>query len=205
METKNNTRIKAIIFDWAGVFCSPGEPFSHLELQKTLGLSADEIGAKVLSIQDEYYRGKINTEEFWKKIINFYNLKNLGQEDLSLAYLSSYRIFPEMLELATQLKGKYKTLLLSNLTAEMMNDIIQKYSVKKYFHETLFSNEIGLMKPEPGIYKLAQEKLKTLPEETIFIDDGEKNVQMASKLGFNSILFTDYKKLLDNLRALGVE
>src|SRR3989344_4875536 len=102
-------KITTIIFDWAGVFCSAGEPFSHPRLRKETGLTVAEMGEKTQSIQKLYYLGKIKTNEFWGKIINFFGLKNLTEKELSQAYLFSYHIYPEMLELAKNLKNNYKT------------------------------------------------------------------------------------------------
>ncbi|HEU0050477.1 MAG TPA: hypothetical protein VFQ60_00270, partial [Patescibacteria group bacterium] len=62
---KKNNKIKAICFDWAGIFCTPGELFSHPRLLKKIGRTAAEIEARVKPVQDQYYRGKISNARFW--------------------------------------------------------------------------------------------------------------------------------------------
>lgn len=196
--------IRAIIFDWAGVFCSPGEPFSHPELTKQTGLTVDEMGAKTLDIQNKYYTNQIQGDEFWNQILKLFKLKSLTPTNLNIAYLASYAISPKMLELAATLKNKYQTMLLSNLTAEMMEDIIKKFAVKNYFHHTIFSNEVGLMKPDPAIFRLANERLGVPTSQTIFIDDSQTNIRVAKTLGFQIILFKNHEQCLNELKQLEV-
>jgi|SRR3989344_3038522 len=198
-------KITTIIFDWAGVFCSAGEPFSHPRLRKETGLTVAEIGEKTKSTQRSYYLGKIKTNEFWGKIIDFFKLKNLTREELSQAYLSSYRIYPEMLELVKNLKNNYKTAILSNLTEEMTEHIIKTHDIKKYFTFTFFSNQIGLMKPDKKAYEFALGQIKSAPGETVFIDDSAANVAAAKNLGMNTILFASPAQCKKKLAELGIK
>ncbi|MEK7116762.1 MAG: HAD family phosphatase [Patescibacteria group bacterium] len=204
MGVKNAEKIKAVIFDWAGVFCSPGELFSHPALATQTGLNVDEMGEQTASIQHAYYTGTINSKEFWEQSSNLLGPAGLSETELRDAYLASYRIYPEMLGLALNLKQKYKTLLLSNLTAEMTEDIKKKYGVKKYFHHAIFSNEVGLMKPDPKIFELAVEKINIPIKNIVFIDDSQTNIKVAEHLGFHIILFKNPTQCRQELRDLGV-
>jgi len=100
------------------------------------------MGEQTKKIQKMYYSGTINSREFWKQVTNFFGLTHVSEIELRNAYLTSYTIFPEMLELAIILKQKYKTLLLSNLTVEMVAEIETKYSIKKYFHTLYFQMKL---------------------------------------------------------------
>lgn len=53
------------------------------------------------------------------------------------------------------------------------------------------SAEVHCVKPEPKIYELLLEKYHLQPEETVFIDDLEDNLEAARKLGIQTIHFTD--------------
>lgn len=197
-------KITAIIFDWAGVFCSPGEPFSHPDLPRLTGLTIDEMGERTKDIQDRYYRGQISSQEFWQAVTERFSLATLNRQDLSAAYLNSYYIYPEMFTLARTLKKSFITVLLSNLTPEMMDDIITKHNVKGYFHHTVFSNEVGHVKPEPEIFALAFEKTGAKPGETLFIDDSKKNILAAQDLGIQTILFLSPHQCREALHELGI-
>lgn len=187
---KKNKRIKVILFDWAGVFCLPGEPFADKQLQKALRLKPAEIEARVKKDQDKYYRGKISSIEFWNRVGKHFDLKDLSEKKLTSSYLKSYRIYPSMLSLAKKLGKKYRVGLISNLTNEMMKDIFSKHQIEKYFQKTIFSNQTGYLKPEPEIFNLALKKMRTYPEEVLFIDDSPKNVSAAKKMGMTTVLAT---------------
>ncbi|PIR04638.1 MAG: hypothetical protein COV57_03370 [Candidatus Liptonbacteria bacterium CG11_big_fil_rev_8_21_14_0_20_35_14] len=68
-----------------------------------------------------------------------------------------------------------------------------------YFDEVIISAEVGINKPDPKIYSLALDKIKSNPEESIFIDDLEKNLEPAKKLGIATILYENPKQLEKNL------
>jgi putative hydrolase of the HAD superfamily len=197
-------KVTTIIFDWAGVFCSPGEPFSHPLLPKLTGLGVDQLGAETKDLQERYYRGQTSSEEFWRVVIEKFNLTTLTVEDLREAYLNSYTVYHEMLALAETLKKRFTTILLSNLTPEMMDDIITKHDVKRYFHHTIFSNEVGRVKPEPEIFTIALEKAGAKYQETLFIDDGTKNIEAARSLGMRTILFLSPEQCKEELEKLGI-
>lgn len=197
--------ITTIIFDWAGVFCTAGEPFSHPDLSKETGLSVDEMGCKTQGIQKPYYLGQIKPAEFWKNVIDFFKLKNITDKELSEAYLDSYKIYPEMLELAKILKKNYKTAVLSNSTEEMMAHIVETHGLKNCFTEMFFSNQMGLMKPENKAYEFALKKLGALPEETIFTDDSATNVEAAKKMGINAFVFESPAQCKKELENFGVK
>ena len=49
-------------------------------------------------------------------------------------------------------------------------------------HPVIFSNEVGLLKPDPAIYQLALAQLGLPPQQTLFIDDNLPNVTAAQQL-----------------------
>ena len=51
------------------------------------------------------------------------------------------------------------------------------------------SFDLGLLKPDPEIYRAVQQKLGCRFEELIFVDDKHKNTQAATELGIHAITF----------------
>ena len=66
------------------------------------------------------------------------------------------------------------------------------------------SNEVGLKKPDPKMYKLTLRRLRIKPSESVFIDDVLDHVKAATKLGIFGLLFTSSEKLKKDLRQLKV-
>ena len=74
----------------------------------------------------------------------------------------------------------------------------------KYLDIILVSEEIGYMKPQKEAYQFFIDRLKVKPQELIFVDDTEKSIISSKEVGYRSLLFTNYKKLLKDLSFLGV-
>ena len=59
------------------------------------------------------------------------------------------------------------------------------------------SGDEGLAKPDPALFQVVVERYGVVPEETVYVDDAQRNVDAAEALGFRAHLFTD----ADTLRA----
>jgi putative hydrolase of the HAD superfamily len=67
-----------------------------------------------------------------------------------------------------------------------------------------YSYEIGLLKPEIEIYEYAIGKLSCNPDEIVFFDDNEANVQTAIKAGMNAYKVTGFEDLKDKMGILSL-
>ena len=66
----------------------------------------------------------------------------------------------------------------------------------------VISAEVGLIKPDPRIYRLALAKLGARPEESVFIDDVPANVDAARSAGMVGIEFAKPEKVLEELKQI---
>lgn len=66
------------------------------------------------------------------------------------------------------------------------------------------SGEIGMIKPDPGIYEHHAKAFGLDPGATLFIDDSQKNVEGAIRAGWQAVLFTGAATLEGDLRRLGI-
>ena len=63
----------------------------------------------------------------------------------------------------------------------------------------ILSSEVGVVKPEAGIYQKLLKKYNLNPVESVFIDDIQANLDTAAELGFETILSTSET---ENIRAM---
>lgn len=72
----------------------------------------------------------------------------------------------------------------------------------------ILSCDVGAIKPNPLIYKIALAQAKAKPEESLFIDDTPENIEAWRALGGVGIVYDankdSMKKLKQHLRAVGV-
>jgi putative hydrolase of the HAD superfamily len=66
----------------------------------------------------------------------------------------------------------------------------------------LFSFEVNKIKPEAEIFHELMDKFHIKPEEAVFLDDNENNIEAAKILGFQTIHFTSQEKAIEELNKI---
>ncbi len=109
------------------------------------------------------------------------------------------------IDLIRKLRTSYKTAVLSNADSTLPQRL-RDIGIHDLFDVIVCSAEVGLAKPEPRVYAIAAERIGLPPEECVFIDDLESNVQAARDAGMQGICFrVDAGDRLEaQLQALGV-
>ena len=93
-----------------------------------------------------------------------------------------------------ELKEKgFQVLFLSNYSGFLREKNPGVLDFLPYLDGGIFSYEVKMIKPDPAIYKCLIERYGLVPEECIFIDDLEENVEAAKELGIHGIVFKGYK------------
>lgn len=110
-------------------------------------------------------------------------------------------LMEDVLDIVKELKSiGFNIYFLSNYQLLAYEHVRKVYSIFDYFDGGVFSFEEKLLKPEPAIYEKLIRTYEIEPCESIFIDDTKDNVESASAIGFNAILFTTSIKLREELR-----
>lgn len=60
--------------------------------------------------------------------------------------------------------------------------------LRTHFDDLVISGEVGLRKPDPEIYRLAADRLSVEPSACVFVDDLERNVEVARELGMVGVI-----------------
>jgi FMN phosphatase YigB (HAD superfamily) len=95
--------------------------------------------------------------------------------------------------------------LLTNMYSGMLNRIRDANLLPNVEWDVIVDSSIvNMVKPNKDIYELAQSKANVLPSEILFIDNLQKNVDMASDLGWKTFLYdpSDHKKSCEDLLQL---
>lgn len=196
--------IKTIIFDLGGVVFKNGTTAFVTKLSKQYNLGEEFILSVITGeLGDDYRTGKITRETFWHEVT-----KKLGitesADHLEELWINEYELIHETKDLITELKDSYALYYLSNNLKERVEKIDEKHNFLLWFEGGIFSHEVGVQKPHPTLYKEVLKQIKSLPEETIFIDDKMENLAPAEALGMNVLLFTTPKQLREDLIKFGI-
>lgn len=97
----------------------------------------------------------------------------------------------------------YKVYLLSNYPKELFETHMEdRFDFINEIDGMVVSGYVHMVKPEPGIYQCLLEKYNLDPDECVFLDDRQINIDAALKEGFHGIVFQDYTSGREELEKL---
>lgn len=197
--------IKAALFDYEGVIAAKTDHRLSERLGQNLGLPREQAWELLAPDQHAFLTGKIDEAELWRRAEERYG-KPIDADARNVWYdYTELEPQPEIVALAEQLRrAGVATGVLSNVIPVTL-DSVRSRNGYAGFNPLILSCEIGFAKPDEAIYKFALEKLNLKPEEVLYIDDMEKNLPPAGKLGMHTILakslgqtIVDTKQLIMN-------
>lgn len=100
------------------------------------------------------------------------------------------------------LRGDIKLLYLSNMPAPFARELEQRHSFLNWFDGGIFSGDVKLIKPQPEIFQLMQQRFNLDPAQTLFIDDLQDNVDASRSFGWQAVQFVSPVKLRGQLATV---
>lgn len=196
--------IKNLIFDFGGVILTIDhqqaiERFASLGLPNASShLDAYTQGGIFGAIEE----GKIDEETFRIELSKLCS-RQLTWEDCLYGWLGYAKEVPQRnVEMLKKLRNEgYRLIMLSNTNPFMMswamskdfskgldNDNPDGLPARDYFDAAYLSYEVGCMKPDLRFFKHVIEHENINPEETVFVDDGPRNIAAAQSLGLKTMM-----------------
>lgn len=178
---------KCIIFDVMGVIFKVGDDTNDLLVPYVQQIDKNCGREKINDIYMEASLGNISSSEFWKKL-------QVADDDsfseVEKRYLDScLTIDEQFIDVAKRLKDNYNLAILSNDVSEWGSYLREKYGINEVVEFSVISGDVGYRKPSEDIYKIALRRVNANPEDCVFIDDRDKNLIPAQKLGMKVIRF----------------
>ena len=196
--------IKNIIFDLSEVIISGYRGIEETVLESQYGTFENqkllENEAELDSMRENEFflnllRGKLTEEEYLNNVLRNKNW-NVSIEQLKAIIRSNLnKPVQGTIEIVKELKGKYQLILLSDHAREWMKYIEEKNKDLKLFDQKIFSYDIGTTKSEVQTFRTVIEQTGIVADETLFIDDYEKNVKNAEAVGIHGIVFENAEQL----------
>lgn len=116
--------------------------------------------------------------------------------DYGEEYIKSVRPVSGAIELLKSVKGRgMKITVVTDNIREMQEEKLSKCGFMEYIDEVILSEDYGIMKPDPELYKIALEKSGCKPSEAIMIGDSyESDIIGARSAGITPIMFRNGRK-----------
>ena len=93
--------------------------------------------------------------------------------------------------------GDLKLYFLSNMPEPFARALERRFDFLQWFDGGIFSSDVKLGKPDPGIYHLLASRYRFDAARTLFVDDSRANVDAADALGWQTIHCDDPEQLPD--------
>ncbi len=207
-----NTKIKNIIFDLGGVILDIDETVVYKELEK-MGIKTSELAhsKEFIEIMSKFDTGIYTAPTFRKRMKALLGLEKMTDEKFDSIWNAMLLDIPrERVEAIEKVKKHYKIFLMSNTNVIhydlYVRDLQLRFGYNEFdelFDKSYFSFAEHLEKPDPRFFELILDHEGLLPEETLFIDDTEKNINIAKSLGINTYHISR-EELVRNLFENGV-
>jgi putative hydrolase of the HAD superfamily len=201
-------QIKAVIFDLGNVLVDLDPRISAAKLAGYVNKSVEDIYGIFSNSQliQPFEEGKISTEEFFvraKEALGF----EIEFERFKMIWNGIFFLKPDNLQvygLIKRLHSSHPTALLSNTNRLHFEYLKSEFPVFDHFHHILLSYEMGLVKPDPRIYRKALDILKADPAEVFYVDDRPELIEAANKMGIRAFVFKGYAQLIKDLAVCGI-
>lgn len=204
--------IKVLIFDMGGVLIDLDFNGCLENFRTTLGYE-NIVNLLDCSAQRGIYglmeEGVLSEEEFKHEIINGAK-PGVTSEDVDWAVgtllvgMDSYKV-----PLLKKLRQKYPLYMLSNnnpISMKRSRKIFLEAGIveEEFFQKEFLSYQMKMLKPSAEIYNEVIRQIGCKPEEALFIDDSQKNIDGAKACGLSTLLYNQGDDLTSALsKALG--
>lgn len=203
----NRQNIRAVILDYGEVLCHLVSPEAIARMAAIFHIDPNKFLPIYQQTRGPYDRGDVEPHDYWHKFaaqagvkIDAPTIEHVRQLDLDQW---SEINKPMVLWLEKIHAAGYKTAILSNMPTDMVAHVRKNFPWIKHFDHQIFSAEARRIKPEPAIYERCIEALGVKPQEALFIDDREENLEQARRIGIRGIRFQSVTHLRGELQALG--
>ena len=193
-------KLKNIVFDFGGVLVDLDfkRSFNAFRAAGFFDIEERMSAVKRDQVFDLYETGEISTVRFRNEIRKHLSY-SLFDKDVDymwnemLVGIPSYK-----LDLILHLKKKYNVFLLSNTNEIHWEYARRWWQPEDYFEKIFLSYEMHQVKPDKDIFLQMLQEGGMKAEETLFIDDSERNCDAAAALGIQTI----HAKSLDDVDNL---
>ena len=194
---------KCVFFDLGGVLYTLDVDAVLNGLSGCSGRPVEEIRDILYSpeLYERYESGAISSVLFYETIkkrirceVNYNSFKGIWNSILVRR--------SDMFRLALNISKSVDLLALSN-TNEINAELLRG-DLEGFIKDAVFSFEVGIMKPDHRIFRIALDKVGLSPENVLFVDDTEKNINAARQLGIDSHLFRSRDSLVEFFGIYGI-
>jgi HAD superfamily hydrolase (TIGR01509 family) len=202
--------IRAIAFDLGGVLedIGPAEDFVF-GWRARLGLSEMETADLPWPMtradpDDQAKTGAVTEAQYRQRCLAAVGLAGAAADEFMASFWNWYcgALDTKLASFAARLRPRYRTAILSNSVAGARRQEQARFGFAELVDVIIYSDEAGLAKPNPEVYRLLCSELGVEPAEVVFLDNRLPNVEAACELGIHGVLHEDTATSIAAVNAL---
>jgi HAD superfamily hydrolase (TIGR01509 family) len=179
--------VRAIAFDWGGVFTEGTfDGRAVAALADLFGVDEATVAAHYYPLMESFEVGAFGLKEFARRLQDAVAVQ-VDDHALQTTFLGAARERAAMYDLLAGIPDTLRVAMLSNNVPELCDGVRSDARMAR-IERFVFSNEIGVRKPDPAAFAALAEALGVPPQATVFIDDNPANVAACTSLGFRGLL-----------------
>jgi putative hydrolase of the HAD superfamily len=193
-----------VVFDYGGVLCRDQPVADRQALVDASGTAdADRFWTAYWELRRPYDQGSIRPGDYWARVVG---------RDLTTAEVDAIEAvdvagwshpYEQTLDIVARLAEDGTGLALLSNCPPPMAAAIDAMSWTDLIPRRFYSCRLGVIKPDPAIYRIVLAELGAQPRDVTFVDDRPANVAAAEALGMRALLFTDPATLAADLDLQG--
>lgn len=194
---------KAVLFDIGNVLVSFNFALTFPVLEHRTPRTFPQIRAHLSGMTAELETGRLTTEDFITRALDFIG-GDVTRAEFIHAFTGIFALIEPVWEIVASVRLRAPVYLFSN-TSELHETYLRReFPGFAQFDGGFFSWRLGTMKPEPGMYEAALERLGLRGGEIAYVDDLPDNIAAGRRQGFHSHQYdrTQHDALTGFLRSL---
>jgi putative hydrolase of the HAD superfamily len=198
-------KYKILFSDIGGVLLSNGWGHeSRMAAAEKFGIDYEEMDVLHDFIFNVFEMGKVTLDDYLDTVVFNYKRDFSKKEFKDFIFSSSVEL-PFTLPWFINWKRQHeniKIISINNEARELNQFRINKFHLHDFFDAFVSSCEVGMRKPDPGIFLLALGIAQAKPEECLYFDDRIMLVEAARKVGIHAFHHESYERTKQIIESL---
>lgn len=187
--------IKVILFDADGVALKK-QPYFSLEIARENNVPYDEIEPFYKNELKLCQTGKADTKEELAKYLPSWKWQGSADDFLNRWFATDVHPDEEVLACVDSLRSRgIKCYLASDQEKYRGQYILENAGLGSRFDGAFFSHVIGFQKSDPQFFLEVLKRLSAAPDDVMYWDDDQKNVEVAKNVGIDAHFWTGLGEL----------
>jgi putative hydrolase of the HAD superfamily len=204
-ERELNIPGRVVVFDYGEVLSMSPSEHDQAALLGVAEATAETFWPAYWRHRNDLDHGTVTIPDYWARIAADLGF-TFGPAQVQRLWAADFRswisVEPGSIDILADLfAGGTRMALLSNAGFDF-GDAFRRAPFAQYFEQVFVSAELGLIKPDPEIYRHVARELGIEPTQMVFVDNKKVNVDGAESIGATGHHFTSVAGLRTFLETL---